>query len=374
MNSRINKIVPNIRYLDDSNQLSENTSGIYDSDETTSDIEIANATINVGDIYSLYNFGGFKYLESENNVVWNAYFIYRSSSKEQKPALYIISYIIINMFLRNLEQNKYEVNCTLNNYVSLILQYRCNVNLEKIGVNYNKIKNIEIKENFEINEETLNVLDDSEYSYSSSSSAKESMKNIMNSTNDMEYLLDEKKNIIILENGNLNLDKSKSKFYINKMTLSSSKDNNKIQGNYNFYFNKEIKRNAVNQTLYCKLLKNNYEDNYNLECSTPTDFNQDLNLKEGFGNDEDNKDSTIILQFDKYHDSYVDMRNSKSLFFYNKHSSGLSGGAIAGIIIICIVTLIIISLMIILLRKRGFNSAVDDTAATPIPMNSNVEE
>lgn len=68
------------------------------------------------------------------------------------------------------------------------------------------------------------------------------------------------------------------------------------------------------------------------------------------------------------------MRNSKSLFFYNKHSSGLSGGAIAGIIIICIVTLIIISLMIILLRKRGFNSAVDDTAATPIPMNSNVEE
>ena len=193
MNSRINKIETNIRYLDDSTELSENTSGIYDSDEATSEIEIANATINVGDIYSLYNFGGFKYLESENNVVWNAYFIYRSSSKEQKPALYIISYIIINMFLRNLEQNKYEVNCTLNNYVSLILQYRCNVNLEKIVVNYNKIKNIEIKENFEINEETLNVLDDSEYSYSSSSSAKESMKNIMNSTNDTEYLLDEKK-------------------------------------------------------------------------------------------------------------------------------------------------------------------------------------
>ena len=120
MNSRINKIETNIRYLDDSTELSENTSGIYDSDEATSDIEIANATINVGDIYSLYNFGGFKYLESENNVVWNAYFIKRGSSKEQKPALYIISYIIINMFLRNLEQNKYEVNCTLNNYVSLI--------------------------------------------------------------------------------------------------------------------------------------------------------------------------------------------------------------------------------------------------------------
>ena len=50
MNSRINKIETNIRYLDDSTELSENTSGIYDSDEATSDIEIANATINVGDI------------------------------------------------------------------------------------------------------------------------------------------------------------------------------------------------------------------------------------------------------------------------------------------------------------------------------------
>ena len=50
MNSRINKIETNIRYLDDSTELSENTSGIYDSAEATSDIEIANATINVGDI------------------------------------------------------------------------------------------------------------------------------------------------------------------------------------------------------------------------------------------------------------------------------------------------------------------------------------
>lgn len=55
---------------------------------------------------------------------------------------------------------------------------------------------------------------------------------------------------------------------------------------------------------------------------------------------------------------------------YRKNSSGLSGGAIAGIVIVSILTLVLVSLLIILLRKKYkkvenlSNMAVDTTASS----------
>lgn len=56
---------------------------------------------------------------------------------------------------------------------------------------------------------------------------------------------------------------------------------------------------------------------------------------------------------------------------YWKKSSGLSGGAIAGIVIVCILTLVVISLLIIFLKRKNkkeeekhSNMPIDTTASS----------
>ena len=50
------------------------------------------------------------------------------------------------------------------------------------------------------------------------------------------------------------------------------------------------------------------------------------------------------------HQNYVNVHKSSNVI-YRKNSSGLSGGAIAGIVIACAVILILVSLIIMCIRK-----------------------
>ena len=91
----------------------------------------------------------------------------------------------------------------------------------------------------------------------------------------------------------------------------------------------------------------NKDDNdFQIKCDPETDLQTYINGTVGVLDD----DQTAVYLNMTEHQNYVNVRKSSNVV-YRKNSSGLSGGAIAGIVIACAVILILVSLIIMCIRK-----------------------
>ena len=91
----------------------------------------------------------------------------------------------------------------------------------------------------------------------------------------------------------------------------------------------------------------NKDDNdFQIKCDPETDLQTYINGTVGVLDDEQ---TGVYLNMTE-HQNYVNVRKSSNVV-YRKNSSGLSGGAIAGIVIACAVILILVSLIIMCIRK-----------------------
>lgn len=79
------------------------------------------------------------------------------------------------------------------------------------------------------------------------------------------------------------------------------------------------------------------------------------------GYQKENPENALIVGMDSPDDEQITVGSSDSRYNYNKSSSGLSGGAIAGIVIACVVAIIAAAIAVIMLRKPA---APIDASAT----------
>ena len=94
----------------------------------------------------------------------------------------------------------------------------------------------------------------------------------------------------------------------------------------------------------CNVIKDDEED-FQIKCTPEADLETYINGTIGELDDE----TGVYLNMTE-HQNYVNVHKSSNVI-YRKNSSGLSGGAIAGIVIACAVILILISLIIMCIRK-----------------------
>ena len=94
----------------------------------------------------------------------------------------------------------------------------------------------------------------------------------------------------------------------------------------------------------CNVIKDDEED-FQIKCTPEADLETYINGTIGELDDE----TGVYLNMTE-HQNYVNVHKSSNVV-YRKNSSGLSGGAIAGIVIACAVILILISLIIMCIRK-----------------------
>ena len=384
---QINKNVHIKRYLSESTQ-NDTSSNLYDSDSTIDSFNIDNKNATepeepISKAYSFNGIGGFKHEPQkkgkENVITWNTYFRYTGGN----PASFIIYYIFIWSFFRNLEEagSNYiekEVNCTLASQSDVFLRYDCGLSLDEIKekkITFEQIEKIEIKPDFFFEGKTkVNVVEE----MTSTSTALENIKDISIVLDDpMEKLTKPGFKTYSMKSGKLSFEKRFSKFYINNINLINAKyyeenlrilqSEDTITGNYNFTFNNERKDGNYIVNVSCSITRNEDGKTYDLECEPPIPFISNIKGESGIGIDENNNKTSVTLDLGDQEEYYVILTNTtERTTFYRKNSSGLSGGTIAGIVIVSILTLVVISLLVVLLRKnmnKNLNMQIDTTAS-----------
>ena len=106
--------------------------------------------------------------------------------------------------------------------------------------------------------------------------------------------------------------------------------------------------------------------NYSLECSSDDSINAELNGVSGNINDY----KVLLVLMKDEHTKLVTGANYESLYERGS-SSGLSGGAIAGIVIACVVVLVGAAVAVIMLRKPS-SAPIDNTTSVANLGNDNV--
>ena len=275
MFSQIYKYAQIKRYLSDSTENATFTD-IYDSDNPMDPLDIDTKKSLISKTYFFNGIGGFKH-ESQNNrkknfITWNTYFRYTGDN----PVSFIIYYIFVWHFFRNLEEvkNNYieeEVNCTLGIWSAAFLGYDCGLNLDEIKgekITSENIEKIEIKPDFYFDGKTkVNVVEE----MGSTSTARENIKYITNVTdNPMDLLVKFEGDVFFMKSGELSFEKRFSKFYINNIDLITAEkfrendDNLRVlqqsedakTGNYIFSFNNEKKDGNQVVNSACVITKN----------------------------------------------------------------------------------------------------------------------
>ena len=135
--AQMNKNVQIKRYLSDSTY-NASSIDIYDSDISLDSLDIDTKKSLISKTYFFNGIGGFKYEPQnkgkKNFITWNTYFRYTG----ENPVSFIIYYIFIWHFFRNLEEAKSnyieeeEVNCTLGTKSDAFLRYDCGLSLDEI--------------------------------------------------------------------------------------------------------------------------------------------------------------------------------------------------------------------------------------------------
>ena len=311
---------------------------------------------------TLYGFGGFKPVskkdnknaEEKNEITWNTYFKHTPGKPKPKVITYVI-YIFV--LFRRLEEEKGRyiektVSCELNKELNGFLQYDCSTELTE-DVEVEKIDKITLDPTtFTFDGEAVEAKD-----VEVSQSASSEMENIQEQKEDnLADLVDESKKVFNLDSGKLIFEIFDKKFYINDLTLNTGTDKSEQkpkEGNYNFNFKNTI--NNAEESADCSLKQNSGGQTYELECiPKKMPFKSNVNHAIGKGMDDDIKDYIINIELAPGENGNVTLGESKTNpNYYRKNSSGLSGGAIAGIVIVIIVALVAVSILTLMLRKKS---------------------
>jgi len=323
-------------------------------------------------LYLLLGFGRFNYFLStirfrHYHLTWFTYFRVINEIHVTKVIFTIkISYYHYSIF-RNLQELKTittNITCPLDEYRYNVSKYNCSYLLEAEDeqelINITRVEGL--KETFLFTNDSVFFYDDSRLILSPI--GNESISYIHNEIlddfetyikdellfsldNSTEPLVYNDRKTFRIDLGELFAQNNISLHY--KENINSGKYKN-IAGNYLFQFRKkDSKERIIANCIIKKISENKYE----AECTTKEVceiyVNQGIGRREELS--EDNKN--ISLMFNITGDDYVLFTESSfSNKYFRKGSSGLSGGAIAGIVIVCVVTLVCISLLFLIFRRR----------------------
>ena len=317
----------------------------------------------------LIGFGNFKNKKTKENndvLTWLTYFKFYSGLKPT-----IIEYKITTTiyFRRRLEEKIIDkiAKCILVVDSNDFLQYDCSSEVEE-GVNADNIGKVALEPEPVF---TLFTLDGQE---AKGNNITLDMQAVYEAGNLVEVVEDNHKNFLLpyspLYFGSLDISKP-PKFYLRNATLSHTDssslrglDDSTIKtGKYNFRFFDNYIKEEKNYSCY---ISNNPDGKtYDLECDATIPFNATLNDRLGFGDEEKNLNKIVKLQNDHYRVHFTAANRS----YYRRNSSGLSGGAIAGIVAVTIVALVAISLLILFVRRKYKEPKYQEQSTSALEVN-----
>ena len=341
-------------------------------------------------LYLLLGFGRFNYFLStiqfrHYHLTWFTYFRVINEIHVTKVIFTIrISYYYYSIF-RNLQEIKTittNVTCPIDEYRYNVSRYNCSYLLEAEDeqelINITKVEGLK---------ETFLFTNDSAFSYDQSRLILSPIGNesisfihdeimddfetyirdelLFSLDNSTEPLVYNDRKTFRIDLGELFAQNNISLHY--KENINSGKYKN-IAGNYLFQFRKKDSKERIIANCIIKEIS---EDKYEAECTTKEIceiyVNQGIGRREELS--EDNKN--ISLMFNITGDDYVLFTESSfSHKYFRKDSSGLSGGAIAGIVIVCVVALVCISLVFLIFRRRKEEEEEKNNESTAAVLSS----
>lgn len=169
--------------------------------------------------------------------------------------------------------------------------------------------------------------------------------------------------VVVLQNGEIGT-KNKGKFAINGNLVDTVKNDDTVV----LYLHDDITNSDKN--ISC-LVTRNSGDAVSLNCDTNEEnISADLDSKSGMDG------TTKVFLNMKSGNERIEISDANSTTnsnaVYRKNSSGLSGGAIAGIVIACVVVLIAASVAALMLRKPTVAPPVDNTTAVQLRTVDNI--
>lgn len=314
----------------------------------------------------LKGFGNFKNKKTKENndvLTWFTYFKFYSGLKPTTIEYKITITIYIR---RRLEEKVIDkiAKCILVGESNDFLQYDCSSEVEE-GVNADNIGKVALEP------EPVFTLDGQE---AKGKNITLDPQAVAEAENLIESVEDNHKYLLLpyspLYFGSLDISKP-PKFYLRsaKLSLTDSSslrgldDSTITTGKYNFRFFDNYIKEEKNYSCY---VSNNPDGKtYDLECDATIPFNATLNDRLGFGDEEKNLNKIIKLQNDNYRVHFTAANRS----YYRQNSSGLSGGAIAGIVVVAIVALVAISLLIIFIRRKYKEPKYQEQSTSALEVN-----
>ena len=161
----------------------------------------------------------------------------------------------------------------------------------------------------------------------------------------------------VLNNGEYTINENK--YFILKGTIDPNQYQGKIGKDSLYIKFVDINKEIINIPCVTQSIVNNNE--YEFRCTPSSNLIGTLHLSQMYDNDTDKNEVTAItLNMGERYNNITYQINGKSTNSsttkfnqakYRKNSSGLSGGAIAGIVIACIIVLIIGTIILMMLRR-----------------------
>ncbi len=253
------------------------------------------------------------------------------------------------------------------------VETKCNLTKENEGVGIydckgeTKTKGSDI-EGAEINTNEPMTINGKKVSMSEvafSAAAAEIGKNLHNST----IKIDTSATPFTLKEGKIE-DQTKTSFKVR----GTIKDFKHKQGDkFNFTFpNKIDEKNKENIYVECIVDSKDDDDNVVFKCPVNKEFNATIDQAVGTYIGEGSKD-TVTFNFEEGQKRNVELEgpssggNGGNNGYYRKNSSGLSGGAIAGIVIASAVALIVASVVAMMFRK---SKPIENVSSTNVELNA----
>lgn len=383
-----NKEIEIIRKLEEDGSTSIDTSEISESDnspsqsDSTSEISNGASNATLTEVPSstsksyiiLLGFGGFSILDSspksdpQPNVVQVTVVVFSFSvffKKKYYPG-YLPPYMHFHLdvgtsrYLRNLEET--QANCEKIREVGEDIEYNCSSSVE-VPPN-ETISNIASKNDYVFNNGTHDepASESGGYEFYQSSYANSTGNKIQEQTGT------EISNTIIINNAKLNVPDP----YKNYFEIVGNADRT-INGN-EVTFSFDEKGDGKLKNVTCAVVPLGDNNRYQFNCETEKSLKVNINNAMGKASSGEN----VLLVFDKNEDgTFDDLLTVNNLNnFYGKQygsSTGLSGGAIAGIVIACVCALIIVGLLAFCCRNKGNPPPMQETVMQIYSSNSNAE-